>query len=83
VAISVDSDAEREGLRAKLGLTFPLRKDDGLALARAYGVVEGTTPHPRPATFVLAADRTVLFAHVGRNAADRPALTDVLAALRP
>ena len=60
---------------------YPLLADTDLSITKAYGAVEGGKAHPRPATFVLDADRKVVFRHVGTSAADRPSIDDIVAAL--
>ncbi len=77
----MDPEAERQGLTSKLGLGFPVLQDASMAITDAYGVREKGKDHPGPATFVLDADHRVVFIHAGRNAADRPALRDILGAL--
>lgn len=81
MAISSGSPREATELAARLGVAFPLIADTDLSVTKAYGTMEPGTAHPRPATFVLDEDRAVLFRHVGANAADRPSIEDVLAAL--
>lgn len=55
--------------------------DDGMSMTKAFGVREGNKAHPRPATFVLDADRKILFAHAGAHAGDRPQLDAVIEAI--
>jgi peroxiredoxin len=55
--------------------------DDGMSMTKAFGVREGNKAHPRPATYVLDADRKVLFAHVGASAGDRPRVDAVIEAI--
>lgn len=78
MAVSADADADAKALHEKLALSFPIVSDADLAVTKAYGVVEDGKEHPRPASFVLDANRKVLFAHDGRNPADRPTIQDLL-----
>ena len=55
--------------------------DADLGITRAFGAVEPGKAHPRPATYVLAPDRKVLWRHVGANASDRPSSDEILSAL--
>lgn len=77
----MDPKAERQGLTTRLGLTFPILQDASMAITDAYGVRERGKDHPGPAVFVLDADHRVVFRHVGKNVADRPAIGDIVAAL--
>ena len=52
-----------------------------MSMTKAFGVREGNKAHPRPATFVLDADRKILFAHAGAHAGDRPQLDAVIEAI--
>ena len=81
VAISAGSEPEAAELAERLGVTYAILADTDLSITRAYGAMEAGKSHPRPATFVLDADRKVVYRHVGESAADRPALDDILSAL--
>ena len=81
IALSAGSARVASELATQLGVAFPLLADTDLGVTKAYGVQEGGTSHPRPATFVLDANRKVVYRHVGASAADRPALDEILAAL--
>ncbi|MHC5009764.1 MAG: peroxiredoxin family protein, partial [Planctomycetota bacterium] len=81
LAMSVDSAADVENLTEMLGLTYPVLSDEDLRVTDAYGVREEGKDHPRPAVYVLDADRRVQWSHVGDGPADRPAAEDILDAL--
>jgi peroxiredoxin Q/BCP len=69
------------------GKTLPARyhyvQDPDRKIVNLYGV-RWTAPdqHAYPSTFVIDRQGTTRFAYVGRNAGDRPAIDDVLAAVR-
>ena len=70
VAVSVDSSAELQRLRAKLDLKFPLLSDANFAVSARYGVYvsdetdAGPQPHGEPATFVLDARGRLIFSQI-------------------
>jgi peroxiredoxin Q/BCP len=53
VAISGDPSEDSAGVRASLGLEFPILADVELATTRGFGVVEEGGRAPRPSTFVI------------------------------
>jgi peroxiredoxin len=77
-AISVDAAEESRTFAKDRGLGFPLLRDEGLAVAVGYGVAMEGRDIPVPATFVVAPDRRLLFAHVGETMTDLPASLEVL-----
>lgn len=79
VAVSVDTNDDLETLRDELNLTFRLLSDTKLKIAAAYGVRHEEGDEALPATFVIAPDREILHVMVGKDAADRPAIDEVLA----
>jgi len=64
LAVSTDSPESHRAFAERLGgVPFPLASDAGLAVARAYGVVdEGDPRRSRRAVFVIAPDATVRLA---------------------
>jgi peroxiredoxin len=59
-------------------LAIPLFMDVDLKAVDALGIRHRLA---RPSTFVLDADGTLVYAYVGKNAYDRPALDDILRVL--
>ena len=81
VAISAGTEREATELAQRLGLTYAVLADTDLSITKAFGAMEAGKSHPRPATFVLDADRRVVYRHAGANAANRPPIDDILSAL--
>ncbi len=85
VGISVDAPDENGAMVDKLHLPFPLLSDPDAATIGGWDVydpVGGTHgPIARPAIFVVGRDLRVAYDYVGRDFADRPPDTDVIAAL--
>jgi hypothetical protein len=81
----VDTPDENRAMAEKLRLSFPLLSDpDAAAIAGwdVYDPVGGTHgPIARPAIFVVGRDLRIAYDYVGRDFADRPPDTDVIAAL--
>lgn len=81
----MDSPDENKAMVEKLRLPFPLLSDpDAAAIAGwdVYDPVGGTHgPIARPAIFVVGRDLSIRYEYVGRDFADRPPDTDVIAAL--
>lgn len=82
VGISTDPAPESKLLRAALGLQFPLLEDHDAEVAAAYGVRMVGDTLAIPSVFVVAADRTIVWRHVGENVPDRPTAQAVLDAIR-
>lgn len=82
IAISADSPSEQAGLRERFGLTFPMLWEGARQIAASYGVRQEGGSWALPATFVVEADGTISFVHVGADAVDRPSIEDLLRALR-
>ena len=85
MGISVDAPDENKAMVEKLRLPFPLLSDpDAAAIAGwdVYDAVGGAHgPIARPAIFVVGRDLSVPYRYVGRDFADRPPDTEVIAAL--
>ena len=85
VGISVDTPAENAAMVDKLRLPFPLLSDPEAAVIAAwdaYDPVGGMHgPIARPAIFVVGRDLSIPYEYVGRDFADRPPNSEVLAAL--
>ena len=85
VGISVDTPAENAAMVDKLRLPFPLLTDPDAAVIAAWDVydpVGGTHgPIARPAILVVGRDLSIPYEYVGRDFADRPPNSNVLAAL--
>jgi peroxiredoxin len=69
------------------GKTLPARyhyvQDPDLKVVNLYGVRwAAPDQHAYPSAFVIDRQGTTRFAYIGRNAGDRPAIADVLAAVR-
>jgi peroxiredoxin len=79
--VSAEPVGETDALRTRLGLTFLLVPDEDREIIKAYGLVEEGDGIALPATFVLDADRTVLFKFVSSDFTERPATTEILDAL--
>lgn len=70
VAVSADLPEALERTSAELGLAFPLVSADSAVLSR-WGVLPDGAASSLPATYIVEEAGRVLFAHRGRNAADR------------
>lgn len=81
MAVSADVPADREALEAKLALAFPVVSDTDLAIAASFGVRQEGRDSPVPATFILDADRRVLWSSVSDGIVDRPTIDQILAKL--
>lgn len=81
MAVSADVPADREALEAKLALVFPVVSDTDLAIAASFGVRQEGRDSPVPATFILDADRRVLWSSVSDGIVDRPTIDQILAKL--
>lgn len=79
VAISVDDTPDSVALAGKLGITFPLLKDEGLKAALAYGVAMQGDEIAVPAVFVVSREKKITFQHVGESVMDRPSVSSILA----
>jgi peroxiredoxin len=78
VAISVDETEDSVALAGKLGITFPLLKDEGLKTALAYGVAMQGDEIAVPAVFVISREKKITFQHVGESVVDRPGVGGLL-----
>ncbi len=65
-------------LANKLGITFPLLRDDGLKVAIAYGVAMKGEEIAVPAVFVINRDKKIVYVHVGESVTDRPGASTIL-----
>jgi peroxiredoxin Q/BCP len=79
VAVSIDSSAESQKLRASQGYTFPFLSDPDAAVIRRYGVLharggENGRDIARPAEFLVDAGGTVRWTNLSET---------LLARLRP
>ena len=79
VAISVDDTPDSVALAGKLGISFPLLKDEGLKAALAYGVAMQGDEIAVPAVFVVSREKKITFQHVGESVTDRPGVSGILA----
>jgi AhpC/TSA family len=65
----------------KLVLPFPLLADPDASVIAAYGVYHEKEQRARPAAFAIGRDLSIPYRYVGRDFADRPLTTELLAAL--
>ncbi len=82
VALSADTPELARMTVSELGITYPILSDSSRTYIRAYDVLHPQEGIARPSVFVLDRDGVVRWQHVGMNAADRPAIGDVLEQLR-
>lgn len=78
VAISVDDTPDSVALAGKLGITFPLLKDEGLKAALAYGVAMQGDEIAVPSVFIVSREKKIVFQHVGESVVDRPSVSRLL-----
>ena len=80
---TVDKNLE---LRARRTLPFPILADNDQAVIRAWGLFNDLDPKqrliPYPATYVVAQDGRIAWAHLGIETRDRPTAGEVMAAYR-
>jgi peroxiredoxin len=69
-------------LTAKLGLEFPLLRDDQGTLLRAWGVYDAGNNVAKPATMVIAAGGKIIYRHDGTTAIDVAPTAEVVAAAK-
>ena len=83
VALSVDDAPRSEGLRAQLGLPFPILCDPGRVVVRAWDLYNSKEMGgiAFPAVFVIGPDRRVRYRSVDRTR-DRASTDGVLRFLR-
>ncbi len=81
VGISSDNALEVSKTIRQLGVRYLLIADPAKRIIQAYGVLHPRERIARPAVFVIDKSGVVRYAHVGRNASDRPSLSQVLQAL--
>jgi peroxiredoxin len=85
VAISVDETSDSVALAGKLGITFPLLKDEGLKAALAFGVAMNGDEIAVPSMFIVSREKKIVWTYVGESVIDRPGvgtLTDELDKLK-
>lgn len=82
VALSVDWPEQARVTVSELGITFPVLSDSSRRRIIAYDVLHPQEGIARPSLFVLDREGVVRWRHIGKNAADRPAMEDVLEELR-
>ena len=80
--MSADDQETIDGLRERFALTFPVRSDPKLEIARSYGVRQMDQNAALPATFIVGADGAVQLVHVAPNPVARLSTKDLLEALR-
>ena len=79
VAISSDTAEDSRALRERLRLPFPLLRDEGVAVAQAYGVADAKNGDIAvPATLIVLPSREVFWIYVGEKPPDRPDEDDVM-----
>lgn len=78
VAISVDDTPDSVALAGKLGISFPLLKDEGLKAALAYGVAMQGDEIAVPSVFIISREKKILYQHVGEVVTDRPSVAGIL-----
>ena len=81
VALSADTPEQARMTVSELGIAYPILSDSSRTYIRAYDVLHPQEGIARPSVFVLDRDGVVRWQHVGMNAADRPAIADVLGQL--
>ena len=81
VGISSDDPADLDTMRTKVGLTFELYSDAGLAVIQKWGVEDFGNSMAKPATFIVNPGGSVSFQRIGEKSDDRPSVDDILAAL--
>ena len=82
VALSADWPEVARTTVAELGLTFPVLSDASRKRIIAWDVLHPGQGIAKPTLFVLDREGEVRWKHVGKNAADRPDIEDVLKQLR-
>ncbi len=82
VALSADYPEVARQTISELGITFPILSDSSRKRIIAWDVLHPFEGVARPSLFVLDRDGVVRWQYVGKSAADRPAIEDVLKALR-
>jgi peroxiredoxin len=75
VAVSVDAPEKSESVRRELQLPFPILSDSRRRVVRQWGIYNPDEKGgiAKPAVFILAPDRTVLFVSVDEVASRVPA----------
>lgn len=69
-------------LTAKLGLEFPLLRDDQGTLLRAWRAYDASNNLAKPATVVVAAGGKISYRYDGKSAIDVAPTAEVIAAVR-
>lgn len=85
LAVSPQTVETNAGLRERRDLSFPILADADLAVIHAWGLFNDLDPKerqiPYPATYVIAQDGSIFWAHLGIETRDRPTVGEVMAAL--
>ena len=81
IAIAADNIEETKTFADSLAPWFLLAADPQMEQIRAWGVADPRGPYARPATFVVKKG-DIVWRYLGKNKKDRPAIDDVLNALR-
>ncbi len=74
----MDETADSVALAGKLGITFPLLKDEKLSTAVAYGVAMQGDEIAVPSVFIISREKKISFQHVGESVVDRPGVSGIL-----
>lgn len=85
LAVSPQTIDQNLGLRERRALSFPILADADLAVIHEWGLFNDLDPKerqiPYPATYIVAQDGRIAWAHLGIDTRDRPTVGEVLAAL--
>ena len=81
IGISSDEPSDLNTLRDKVGLTFELYSDAGLAVIQKWGVEDFGNSIARPATFLVTPGGAITFQRVGEKPDDRPSVQQILEAI--
>jgi peroxiredoxin len=81
IGISSDEPTDLNTLRDKVGLTFELYSDAGLAVIQKWGVEDFGNSIAKPATFIVNPGGSISFQKVGEKPDDRPSVQNILDAL--
>lgn len=67
-------------LAGKLGITFPLLKDEGLKTSMAYGVAMNGEDISVPSVFIVNTKKQIVFREVSESIMSRPSADSILEA---
>lgn len=81
VGISSDEPTDLDALRNKVGLTFELYSDAGLAVIPKWGVEDFGKSIAKPATFLVRPGGDISFQRIGEKPEDRPSVQQILEAI--